>query len=87
MVTVVEFMDMIEVARKRANLSAEEFAVSLGITSTTHSRIKHGKQEMGITALGAYARFARETKNEELMTALASIALGVEPEQVKFNLS
>lgn len=87
MVTMPELMDIIEAARKQADLTAEEFAVKIGITSSTHSRLKNNRQGLSYTVMSAYAKYARETKNEEMLTALASIATGVEPEQIKINLS
>ena len=79
---MAEVMQLIETERKRLGISAEKFANAAGVTSTTYSRQKNGRQALGIDAVRAYARYARETGNQTILKALAAFALCLDPDDI-----
>ena len=82
-----DLMVLIEQERTERGISAEKFANLIGVTTTTYSRQRRGKQELGMETFQAYARFARETRNLVLLRALGAFSLGLEPGEITINPS
>lgn len=77
-----EVMALIEQEREKRKISAEKFAIEIGVTSTTYSRHTNNRQKLGIDALQAYAKFARKIGNVDILRALGSYALCVDPDEI-----
>lgn len=75
-------MDLIEKTRKEQSLSKEFFAHTVGITSATYSRQLNGHHALGLDSIKAYAQYAKDTGNTELLKALAAYALTMDPDQI-----
>lgn len=84
---MAQVMELIEQERKKADLSAEKFAVAIGITSTTYSRQVNLKQKLGLDSIQAYARYARKIGNTDLLEALGAYILEIDPGQININPS
>ena len=80
-----EVMELIEREREKTGLSAEKFANQAGLTVTTYSRQRNGKQALGIDSLQLYAKWARANGNIDLLRILGAYALGLEPDQITIN--
>lgn len=80
-------MELMEQERVERGLSAERFANLIGITTTTYSRQRRGKQELGMETFQAYAKFARKAGNVTLLRALGAFALHLEPDEITINPS
>lgn len=79
---MTQVMELIERERVKSGLSAEKFANEAGLTSTTYSRQRNGRQTLGIDSLQSYARWARKTGNLELLKILGAYALALEPDDI-----
>lgn len=80
-------MELIEQERIERNMSAEKFANMIGVTTTTYSRQRRGKQELGMETFQAYAKFARKVGNITLLRALGAFALHLNPDEIIINPS
>ena len=76
----------LEQLRQKTGLSDERFAARAGVSVSTYSRQKNGKQVLGGETLRAYARIAKQENDAELLATLAAFAVGLEPEQVQVNI-
>ena len=82
---MTDVMALIERERIKQKLSAEKFANIVGVTSTTYSRQSNGRQGLGIESVQAYARYAQQAGNLEILQALGAYALGLTPEEININ--
>ena len=69
------------------NMSAEKFVSGIGVTSTTYSRQKNGRQALGFDTIRAYARFAKKAGRTDILQALSAYILEINPEQITINPS
>ena len=84
---MAEVMALIDQERIKMNMSAEKFATDIGVTSTTYSRQKNGRQNLGFEAIRAYARFAKKVGSTDILRALSAYTLEMNPEQITINPS
>lgn len=84
---MAQVMELIEREREKTGLSAERFANEVGVTSTTYSRQKNGRQVLGIETLHLYAAYFRKVGNTDLLRAMAAYAVGLEPDEIKIEPS
>lgn len=82
-----DVMALIDQERIKMNLSAEKFATSVGVTSTTYSRQKNSRQALGLDAIRAYARFAKTVGSTDILRALSAYTLEMNPDQITINPS
>ncbi len=82
---MTEMMSLIEQERLKTPMSSEMFAHRVGMTSTTYSRQKNGRQAIGLDSIQAYARYFRETGNVEILKALMAYVFSLEPDQISIK--
>ena len=79
-------MTALEDLRKRLDISDEKFAARAGVSVSTYSRQKNGKQVLGGETLRAYANIAMQENDAELLKLMAAFAIGLEPDQVDVRI-
>lgn len=84
---MAQVMELIERERQKTGLSAERFANKIGVTSTTYSRQRNGRQVLGLESLQLYAKYFRKVGNNELLKAMAAYAVCLEPDQINIDPS
>lgn len=84
---MAEVMELIEREREKTGLSAERFANTIGVTTTTYSRQSRGKQGLGLESVQAYAKYFRKVGNTELLRALGAYALCLNPDEIEIEPS
>lgn len=82
-----DVMALIDQERIKMNISAEKFATNIGVTSTTYSRQKNGRQALGFEAIRAYARFAKKVGSTDILRALSAYTLEIDLDQITINPS
>lgn len=84
---MAQVMELIEQEQKASGLTAEKFAVTVGVTSTTLSRQRNKRQGLGIESVQAYAKYARRVGNITLLRALGAYALDLNFNEIIINPS
>jgi transcriptional regulator with XRE-family HTH domain len=77
-----DIIKLLDKEREAAGMTAEQFAVMMGVPSTSYSRQKHGKQHPNIKTIQNYATFARERGNIALLRELGAYVLNLAPDAI-----
>ncbi len=79
-------MEAIQRMQNRLDLSDEKFAHLAGVSVSTYSRQKHGKQVLGGKTIEGYAKVARQSNDTEVLQLIAAFVTGLDPSQISIKV-
>lgn len=79
-------MALIDQERERLDISHEKFAHQLGMSVTTYSRQKNGKQTLGLDTLKSYIRWAKQSGNTDILRAISAYVLDISPDDITITM-